>query len=335
MSFAEKHAALLSYVAQDCFFEKVLNDLGDFGHEVSFSFFGGAGAYVPFAVQTEALDNPIKQAQFSQGFWKVIEHGQFKARFRLSLLTGAHGNAHSFLHELMHFYQDMYGLYPIPLQEEGIFPACHDAKSDIVAILFCEAYAQVEAIRVSWRLAQGGDDLGWRGALSSVDWCDMARSYDADMKDGAEENEAATQLFRRWYQGKHRHFYERHALQAHEKNMKRYCKGAGVTETHQVSQYLRNFEIPMLLARLPQDDVPAYLKQTDWDDPLFSDVVDQKAIKRLSIVEGRYGRAQSSSIQEIKCGTPAYIWHRLRIDAQNNADVPPMDMQSILKSQGQ
>ncbi len=335
MPSAQKHAALLSYAAQDPFFEKVLNDLGDFGHEVSFSFWGGAGAYIPFAVQTEALDTPTKQAQFYQGFWKITESGQFKARFRLSSLMGVHGNAHSFLHELMHFYQDMYGLYLLPIQEEGAFPVILDAYSDIVAILFCEAYAQVEAIRASWRLLQSGNDLGWRGALSSPDWAGMAKVYEQDLQSGMAEEEAASQALRYWYQGKHRHFYERHALQAYEQNFRRYGKELGANKTNDVSQFQRSLKIPMLLARLPQDDVPAYLKKTDWGDPLFTDIQNPKVRKKLLVLEGQHGQADSDNIQDIKCGTPAYIWHRLRMDAQNNADVPPMDMQSILKSQGQ
>ncbi|MGH1376093.1 MAG: DUF6782 family putative metallopeptidase [Alphaproteobacteria bacterium] len=326
MSDAEKCKVLLSYALQDKLFEKIIDDLSDYGYEVSFSFFGGAGAYMPFAVATESLDNPSKQAQFSSGFWRMIESGQYKARFRLSLFAGLHGAAHSFLHEMMHFYQDMYGLYALPLQEQGRFPICLNANSDIVAILFCEAFAQVEAIRTSWALLQTGDDLGWRGALSSPDWAGLAKQYDDALQSGVDEAKAAADIFKAWYKGKHRTFYEQHALSVHETNMRRYCDGVQNLSDAIIGQNLRSIEIPALFARLPQENVPRYFGQIDWNDPLFMSVQSPKVQRQLELLETRFGNADNPNIQDIKCGAPPYLWHRLRMSAQNDPDHPPMEM---------
>lgn len=326
MPDAEKCSTILSYAAQDKLFEQIIDDLSDYGYEVSFSFFGGAGAYMPFAVATEGLDSPSQQAQFSSGFWRMIESGQFKARFRLSLFSGLHGGAHACLHEMMHFYQDMYGLYALPLQEQGRFPICLNAISDIVAILFCEAFAQVEAIRTSWALAQKGSDLGWRGALSSPDWAWLARQYDVALESGVDEAKASADIFKAWYKGKHRAFYEKHALSVHETNLRRYCNGLEGLNDSMIGQNLRSVELPALFARLPQEGVPRYFEQIDWNDPLFMSAQNSKVKQQLEAFETRFGNADNLNIQDIKCGAPPYLWHRLRMSAQNDPDHPPMEM---------
>lgn len=315
---AQKYLQLREYAAHDTFFEGVLNDLTDFGHEVRFSLLGGAGAYIPFAVETEKLDTPQKQAQFSYGFWKIIESGRVRAKFCLPYLSTPALNAHIFLHELMHFYQDMFGTYFLPLKEGEEVNAVLDAKSDIVAILFNEAWAQTEAIRVSWSLAQQGEDLGWKGAMQSKDWRGIARAYEQDIAQGLSECEASVRCFKKWYEGSHRYFYERHALNVHQKNLRRYQVLS--------ADHFRTLELKDLIAKIPEDKRGEYLTSLDLSDPLFTTIQSEPVLKAIDVLEKRYGSTGNKNVQDIKCGAPSYIWNRLRIHEQNNADHPPMEM---------
>lgn len=319
----KKREAMISYAMADKFMAGVMHDLTDFGYDIGFSIKGGAGAYQPFALSTEKVDSHLKQQQFSSGFWSMVEAGNIKAKLRFSALLGAQSNAHSFLHELMHFYQDMQGLYLLPLQEQGEFPVFLDAKSDIVAYLFCEAWAEVEAIRTSWALREKGHVSGWDGALSSPDWGALARKYDGDMQGGADEKRAAADAFMGWYEGAHRKFYETHALKIHESNFARYKDGAGEISDHDIELNMRSLELPMLLARLPKGGIPSYFAMIDWDEELYSQIQTPSVVARIEELEGIYGKPDNPNIQEIKCGSPPYLWNRLRLAEQRESEVPP------------
>lgn len=323
MSARRKRNTMISYAAQDKFFAGVVHDLMDFGHEVSFPLQGGAGAYQPFSVSTEAINTPEKQQQFTSGFWAMIEQGGVRAKLCFSAFSSADINAHYFLHELMHFYQDMHGLYLLPIHEQGVFPVLLDAKSDIVAILFCEAWAEVEAIRTSWALRESGHPSGWNGAITSPDWADLARAYDHDLSAGVDEAKAAADTFHRWYEGKHRRFYEEHALKIHETNLARFKEGVEGLNEAELTQNFRVLELPMLVARLPKGGIPKFFHQIDWTNDVYGKVALPDIIERIQGLEERYGVADNPNIQEIKCGAPPYLWHRLRSAAQQASEVPP------------
>ncbi len=293
---------------------KIMDDLSDFGYEISFSTFGSAGSYQPFALATDKIDTPEKQHQFASGFWSMIGAGGALAKFKFSNLLSTDIAAHSFLHELMHFYQDMHGIYLLPLQEQGEFPVLLDAKSDIVATMFCEAWAEVEAIRISWALK----GKGWRGAISSPDWKGLALNYDSDLRDGIDEAKAAANIFRGWYEGRHRVFYEKHALKAYESNLERYNNDA---ET--IKGNFRKLELPMLIVRIPKPDMPNYFHQIDWDDEFYSSIKSNEVSARIEQLEETYGRADNTNIQDIKCGSPPYLWHRLREADKQASEIPP------------
>lgn len=314
---------MISYVMQDKFFAEMMHDMVDFGHEISFSLRGGAGAYQPFSVQTEKIDTAEKQQQFTSGFWRMIEQGHVMAKLRFSALSGGDMNAHYLLHEMMHFYQDMHGLYLLPIHEQGVFPVLLDAKSDVIAILFCEAWAEVEAIRTSWALRERGNAHGWNGAIASPDWRDLARAYDNDLTNGVDEAKAAADTFHRWYAGKHRHFYESHALNIHQTNLARFEQGVADINQADLTQNFRVLELPMLVARLPKGGIPKFFHQIDWMDDIYNKVASPDILTRIQNLEQQYGVADNSNIQEIKCGAPPYLWHRLRSAAQESSEVPP------------
>ncbi len=315
---SNKRNEIISYAMQDKFFAKLLNDLRDFGYEISFSSFGGAGEYQPFALSTEKIDSPEKQHQFASGFWSMIETGGVKSKFKFSNLLSVDINAHSFLHEMMHFYQDMHGIYLLPLQEQGEFPVLLDAKGDIVATMFCEAWAQVEAIRTSWALQEKGSASGWNGAINSPDWKGLARAYDNDLRGGVDEAVAAAKIFKLWYEGKQRIFYEKHAIKAHESNLERYLNGTEV-----IKDNFRMLELPMLIVRIPKEGMPNFFHQIDWEDELYSSVTSSSVLARVQELEEVYGKADNTNLQQIKCGSPPYLWHRLREADKQSSEVPP------------
>ncbi len=316
-----KRADMLSYATGDKFFSSIVHDLNDFGHEISFSGFGGAGAYEPFALSTEKIGTPEKQQQFTNGFWNMFEAGRMKAKLRFSAILGADINAHYFLHELMHFYQDMHGLYMLPLQEEGAFPTLLDAESDIVAIMFCEAWAEVEAIRASWSLREHGDKRGWNGAIKSPDWQDLSMIYDKGLQSGIDEKCAAANIFKMWYEGAHRQFYEAHGLKIHEINFARFKEGAQEVSNQDIGASFRKLELPMLIARLPKGGIPDYFANIDWCDDIYSSVKSPDISSSISKIEELYGAADNPNIQDIKCGSPPYIWNRLRMAEQKDSDI--------------
>jgi hypothetical protein len=111
-----KRKKLLKFCMQDEFFMGVVHAFRDFGLNIKFSAFARGGAYQPFALSTERLDTALKQQQFTTGFWRASERGDMRAQIILSSIQGRGRAAHDFIHEAMHLYQDMYGLYFVPLK---------------------------------------------------------------------------------------------------------------------------------------------------------------------------------------------------------------------------
>ncbi|MGH1379239.1 MAG: DUF6782 family putative metallopeptidase [Alphaproteobacteria bacterium] len=323
ISSGNKSAAMINYAMHNKFFENVLYDLFDFGHNISFSLFSSTGAYQALSVSTEKIDTKEKQQQFAHSFLNTIEKGQSKAQLKFSAFSDDEINAHYFLHELMHFYQDMQGLYLLPIHEKGVFPTLLDAKSDVISILLCEAWAEVEAIRTSWALKENGHPQGWNGAITSPDWKDLAISYDNDLENGVDEAKAAANIFQKWYEGKHRKFYEEHALKIHKINLNRFKEGVENLNESYVTQSFRVLELPMLLARIPSGEIPNFFHQIDWLNPLYNDIKTQQVLTEVKNLERVYGTTDNPNIQEIKCGSPPYLWNRLRLDQQNNSEIPP------------
>lgn len=318
-----RRKALFDFAFQDQFFADTLHSLSDYGIDISFSPVRGAGAYHPSALSTERLDTPEKQAAFAKGFWAMTESGNIKAHITIPFFASKGRRVHDFIHEIMHVYQDMCGLYFLPLQEQGAFPVALDAYSDIVVISFCEAWAQTETIRSCWAIKENGKGYGWRGALSHPDFGYMARAYDADLKNGMDEARAAAKTFARWYEGAHREFYERHALNIYELNFVRYMKDAPHTTKEEISQNMRHITWAALMAYLPQNSTTKYFDQLDHD--IFG-LKTPEVIARVQALEHDYGQCKNTAIADIKCGAPPYIWGRLRHQEISTSELPPPDM---------
>ncbi len=322
--FMRRKAMLFEHVSHDAFFEKLSHELVDYGCDIRFSVLGGAGAYKPFALATERLDTAEKQALFTQGFMSMSVSGALKAVITLHLLSGQAQQTHSLMHEMMHFYQDMLGLYFLPLQEKGVFPVMPDARSMVRIILFNEAWAEVETIRAAWAMNRRGQDMAWRGALKSKDWSALARSYDDDLASGVDEAKAAANLVVRWYESSQRAFYERHALRVFDVQFEKFK--SGVDGDSDFSAQFRRVDIQDMIARIPQNETPSYFSQINWEESLFRDVQSRQASDVLK--SGAYIVSENKSVGDIRHGAPPYLWRQLRIQEVNNPDVPAQMLKS-------
>ena len=322
----QKREALIATALKDSFFVGIVHDLIDYGYEASFSPFGGAGAYQPHALETEPLDNLDKQMLFAQAFSKKVESGAFKAKIKLSVWLGQGGNAHSFLHELMHFYEDMLGLLLMPLKEQGVLPVMADLRTSVISLLFCEAWAEVEALRTCRSLkTKGLDTAPWIGALSSPDWGALARFYEDRLVENRGEAHAAARTFEQWYKGKQRGNYEYHALENYEKDFVRFTQDLDVAEKTDdaIKDHLRSARISGLLKKIPQHAVPKYFDLIDWENAAFNELHNDVVLGRCDAFETRYGPGKNDALHEIKVASPPYLWKRLRDAEIEASEVPP------------
>ena len=325
-SSKNKRQELIDYALQDSLFEGIVHDLIDFGYEITFSPFGGAGAYQSHTLMSEPLDTPEKQAAFSRGFWAKAEEGAFKAEIKLSLWLGKGGNCHSFLHELMHFYQDTMGLLLLPLKEQGVMPIMASLRTSVIALLFCEAWAEVEALRACRALKNKGiDDKPWKGALNSPDWGKLARFYDERLAENRGEAQAAASTFEQWYKGENRGYYEFHALEIYEGNFERMSGDIdGASKTNDaIRAHLRGARIPALLKKIPQEVVPKYFELIDLEKPTFNEPHNDMVLGRCNDSKTRFGVIENDALHEIKCASPPYLWKRLRKAEVEASEVPP------------
>jgi len=325
-SAKDKRQEMIDLAMKDSFFEPIVHDLIDYGHEITFPIFGGAGAYQPHALTTEALDTPDKQIMFAQGFAAKVEEGAFKAKIQLSIWLRRGGNAHSFLHELMHFYQDTLGLLLMPLKEQGVMPIMANLRTSVIVLLFCEAWAEVEALRACWAFKYKEiDDDPWKGALASPDWGDLARFYYEKMNENRGEAWAAAQTFTQWYKDKNRAYYEHHALEIYTRDIVRLTEDvAGAAKTNDaIKNHLRSARIPALLKKIPQNIVPKYFDLIDWENDALNEPQYDLVLLRCKEAQEHYGVIENENIHEVKCASPPYLWKRLRDAEIAKSEVPP------------
>lgn len=282
-------------------------------------------------MSTEKLNSPEKQDAFIRGFWTRIGQGDLKAKISLPLFASANSRKQDFLHELMHLYQDMHGFYFLPLQENSVFPDILDANSAIVAIMFNEAWAQTEVIRACWAIKEKGDDSGWNGAIMHRDFGYLAKGYDADLQAGMDERSAAATAFEKWYEGKHRKFYEEHALNIYDLDLARFEGSVSGMSKKEIGLHMRHLTWENLRQRIPQNKQFDYLDQIQHEK-IFS-ISSSEVRTAIRTYEGEYGKCENTNIKDVKCGAPPYLWLRLNDHARQNSNHPPMDMEAFIKSQ--
>lgn len=164
-------AQIFNLIRSDEVCARILEDLECYGYEILYPLFGRSGEYKPV---TLAITGKEYEAEFMKRFVKR----EFKARFSLSPRYGIGQNAFYFIHELIHFAQDLDGRL----------------QSDDLLSLECEA--AVESIRAAYLL--GG--IVWEGALSALDWGRLARCY--------AQNQDIEKLKQLWHQSAQKRYYQ-------------------------------------------------------------------------------------------------------------------------------
>jgi len=197
-SDAARTRFLVDTVRRDPFYAQIMDDLSAFGFHIAYPWFGRNGHYAPHILDVE-------NEKFQDDFDHNLRLGNMRACFSFSPRFGRDRNVHAFLHELTHFYQDMYGLFLEPLSVAGQHVVVPDQESFVAAYIFCEAMAQVEALRAAWRLKLVGSSHAWRGALGSQ-WSSLARIYEEKIHIFTEQ-EGAIIAYEHWHKMKQKSYY--------------------------------------------------------------------------------------------------------------------------------
>lgn len=306
----------------------IVQDLEAFGYQIHHPYFGRTGSYTPYGVMIEGPDTDCMRAGGRHVFARSEQHSEqhsekapkeMWAHFSFSRRFGWAVTAHYWLHELMHFYQDSHGLFLTPLEGAGQMPILADAVTEIRMMLVCEAMAEVEAIRASWRLREANHPIAWQGALKSRDWRQLAQSYADDLAAGSSEATAAEKIFLHWFEVAPRAHYEKRALKMFEENFARLAAAAQLT-SGEAAAFLRHLNIKDIVTNLlPADDCPPYLSPE-----AFKKLNPQLEIKtatvrqRLEDWKSKMGTAPAGKIQDLTLGSPPYLWRRL---IQENAQL--------------
>ena len=296
----EKTRRLLELARQDHFYAKIINTLENYGYQVTHPLFGQNGAYFPASIQ---ISNNIKWEDAAQ------HRPSIPAKFTFSARYGPAQIAHYWLHELTHFWQDIRGLFLTPLVVESKSPIMLDAPSHIAVTCLCEALAETEALRASWRLKQAGWPLAWAGALSSFDWRTQAQAYEKDIR-SMPELVAARRCFDRWYQSSQRLYYERRAFRTY----RTFLNDLGVKTI--TAENLRSVDLMELIKTLPESERPQYLVDSPnsntnslaLNDRNYCAVQDKRTSKQVYAHQSRYGLCANSNFTDIQNGSAPYLW---------------------------
>ena len=176
----KKSQKLFDFAKKDIFYATIIAMLENRDFTIQHNYWGRPGSYIPQS------------------------SSKAPAKFRFSYRHGYSIVAHTFLHELIHFKQDM----------ESRLPRLINAQSEesyIQNVLACEAEAEIEALAASWRLKNAGHPQAWRGALLSFDWRRLAKLYQKDMESGLDEKRAMENAHRRWQTLPQKSYYQSHA----------------------------------------------------------------------------------------------------------------------------
>lgn len=295
MPSAEKTQWLMQFARLDPFYARIVAMLEEYGHYVEHQFYGHSGAYLPDNIETAEECNTAEAVKM------LHAQGVLKARFVFSSRFGGAQIAHYWLHELMHFWQDLHGLYLTPVKQKDAAPIMLDAASHVAVTCFCEAMAETEALRASWRLKEQGHTIAWLGALASLDWGQQARAYDKDMQN-MPEVEAARHAFDRWYTSGQRTYYEKRAFKAYTKTLK---------SLGDLKPQLRYVGFVEYLNILPASERPEYLTlmgKKPISDPLYITIQHKGTARQASALEAAYGIPEGAGLADIRMGAAPFIW---------------------------
>ena len=274
MPASQKTSWLLDLAREDAYCSKIIAEMISYGYGIEHKLFGHSGSYIPINIEMAG------DCKIEDEVRLMHDRGEMQARFSFSSRYGGAQIAHYFLHELIHFWQDLHGLYLTPLIQKDATPVMLDASSYIAVICFCEAMAETDAIRASWRLKEAGYPIAWQGALASIDWRKHARYYEKDLH-VLSEIEAARRSFDRWYESSQRSYYEKRALSSYKKTLNK----LSANSSDEVKEKLRHVDLEELIKILPKSERPDYLDLAEYkslNDELYTKISHNNTLKASS-----------------------------------------------------
>jgi len=304
----QKTRWMIALAEQDPFCATIVRELQAYGYSVRHRFYGPAGGYVPESLQVAATTD------MAQALQQLRDNRAYEARFLLSSRRGGAQAAQYFLHELIHFWQDLHGLFLTPLRRAGTPVVMLDATSHVRLSCWLEAMAATEAIRAAHRLAHLGAPAAMQGTLASLDWRGLAVAYQQDVQTMAEV-EAARRCFAGWYSSPYRRrVYERRALGAYRQRLSGIRAMAGNTTIKTLTL------APMdCAALLPPDPQLAYLRAdagggSDRGWSLEPDFASAAVASQAAALDSDAGvhRIAGASLADFQHGSVPYLWSRSR-----------------------
>ncbi len=300
MPAVEKTHWLIELARHDTFYAGIISTLETYGYQVHHQFYGHNGAYLPDNIEL------IENCETEEAVKELHEQGELQARFALSSRYGGAQISHYWLHELIHFWQDLHGLFLTPLRQKDTAPVWMDASSHIAVTCFNEAMAETEALRASWRLKEKGYTIAWQGALSSLDWGKHARYYAQNLQ-RMPELEAARHSFDRWYESKQRPYYEKRALKAYQKTLDEFS----VNNPAKAKSQMKRITPAELLKIMPKAERPEYLtlsSHASLNSKQYTSIHHKDTAKQVHALEEHLGAPQDQYFSEMRTGAATYIW---------------------------
>jgi hypothetical protein len=301
---SKRDALIFENLANNKFSAQLLQNLKSYGFQIQYPLFATRGEYHVRVLKLENAKTKISK--------NVIE--QNRTLFKLPLRLGRFLNTHYFLHELIHFYQDMTGMFLTSIDYHNDFSIMIDPRSAVRITLFCEAMAQTEAIMISWALKEKRSPAAWNGARKSTSWRKLALMYQNTILSGHTESEAAQVIFKAWYTTPQRNIYEWQAIKRYAFNLDNKLQSFPDKKTDEVAQYFRSAHVSRLIDHLRISSPYLgstnleYLQNLDLDSALLNGCHNPKAHRFIKRHESHFGQCDNSKIENIILGSPVYIW---------------------------
>ncbi|MEM6602584.1 MAG: hypothetical protein AAF621_00905 [Pseudomonadota bacterium] len=197
---------LLYYATHDQMMSTLVKKLENFGYRINFSWRLAHGQYDPIVLSLKNTKGVVGNLK------DFFANNAPKANITLSRRAGLASNLHHFLHELVHFAQDIEGQLNFPMIVKDQPVSLLREQDFIDLYLFNEAHAATEAIRASHRLMiRHNIPEAWWGCYLSRDWHDLSSRYHNDLGNRLNEMHAARRCFEGWYKLPLRKIYQKKA----------------------------------------------------------------------------------------------------------------------------
>ncbi len=277
----QKFEHLLALTKEDNYYNAIIAPLDIYPNicNIRYKIIGNSnGSYRPYIF----ADSASSKSYTGHIIKQYIQNNMPLCEFTLPASKGMAAAAHSWLHELVHFMQDRFGLLlikPMKLYDEP--PIMPDIYSAITSTLFCEAHAATEAIYASWRLQQQGKNIAWQGACKSPNWCKLSLFFQQQINDGNKPDQAAKKLFLYWYTTKLRCFYERRICKFYLRQFAKILQSSQINSAIDITPYLRKIEPSQLPLLLPEELRPKYLLPMDKITTKICSQISDKYVVRI------------------------------------------------------